>query len=75
MNDILRLLTEGSIWLDAHKRTIVVLRIHFANAATVGSYELLIIPSMRIVKRPASYLEGLIKNGTIQFCRECERES
>ncbi|MBB3842229.1 uncharacterized protein (DUF1499 family) [Runella defluvii] len=54
-------------------RTIVVFRIHFSNAATVGSYELLVIPTMKIATRSANYVAELVQSGKMQFCRECER--
>jgi uncharacterized protein (DUF1499 family) len=73
MNDYLRQLTEGSVWIDEKKRTIVVFRIIFSNATTVGSYELLVIPEMKIVKRNANYVSQLVESGKMQFCRECER--
>lgn len=73
MNETLRMLTEGSIWLDEKMRTIVVFRIHFSNAATVGSYELLVIPTMKIATRSANYVADLVQSGKMQFCRECGR--
>lgn len=73
MNETLRQLTDGSVWLDEKMRTIVVFRIHFSNAATVGSYELLVIPEMKIVTRSANYVSQLVQSGKMQFCRECER--
>ena len=67
-------LVEGSIWIDANKRTIVVWRVHWQNTMNVASFELLLIPSMEVVKRPASVVEGLVKAGLIQYCRDLERK-
>ena len=73
MSDHMRQLTEGSVWIDDKMRTLIVFRVRFRNATTVGSYELLVIPDMKIVVRSASLIETLVEIGKIQFCRECER--
>lgn len=73
MSDTMRMLTEGSIWIDDKMRTIVVHRIHWENTVKVGSFELLIIPEMKIVSRPASQIEEYVRAGKMQYCKECER--
>ena len=72
-SEYVRYLTEGSVWLDGEKRTIVVFRIHWANAVNVGSFDLLVIPDMKIVNRPAREVETYVKEGVMQYCRECVR--
>ncbi|MFN3381421.1 MAG: hypothetical protein ACK41O_18320 [Runella zeae] len=69
----LRLLTEGSVWIDEKMRTIVVWRIHWANMVNVGSFDLLVIPDMTIANRDASKVESLVRNGKLQFCKDCNR--
>lgn len=63
-------LKEGSVWVDTNKRTIVVWRVHWQNTANVGSYELLIIDDMKLVKRQASEIEKYVRTGKMQYCRE-----
>lgn len=71
--EYVRYLTEGSIWLDASMRTIVVHRVHWANAVNVGSFDLLIIPDMKIVHRPAWEVEKYVREGLMQYCKDCAR--
>lgn len=70
-----RLLTEGSVWLDSQMRTVVVFRVHWANAVNVDSFDLLVMPSMEIAeKRPAREIEGYVKEGKMQYCKDCVRK-
>ncbi|MCP1384472.1 hypothetical protein [Runella salmonicolor] len=68
----IRMLTEGSVWIDDQKRTIVVHRVHFSSAVTVGSFSLLIIPDMTIAHRSAASVEERVKSGKMQYCRQCQ---
>lgn len=74
ISDQVRMLTEGSAWSDENKRIIIVFRIIWANAVNVRSFELLIIPDLKIVERSAAYVEGLVKTGKLLLIRECGRE-
>jgi hypothetical protein len=70
----LRHLQEGSIWIDANERTIVVWRVHWANTVSVASYELLLIPSMELVKCSAAAITQSVRGGKMQFCRFLKKE-
>lgn len=70
----IRSLTEGSIWIDSAKRTIVVWRIHWANAENVASFDLLAIPGMKIKNFEAKDVENYVRTGELQYCQDCERE-
>ncbi|MFN8347458.1 MAG: hypothetical protein U0X91_20815 [Spirosomataceae bacterium] len=71
ISDELRQLTEGSVWSDENQRIIIIFRIIWANAVRVESFELLIIPDMKMVVRPALQIESLVKTGKMQFVRDC----
>lgn len=68
MSDAMRQLTKGSVWLDEKMRTLVLLEIHWANAVNVASFDLLVFPSLKIVNRPASQIEGYVREGIMQYC-------
>lgn len=68
----IRYLTEGSVWVDPEQRTVVVWRIHWANKANVASFDLLIIPEMKIVRgQPAKQVKAYVRSGVLQYCRDC----
>jgi len=69
----LKYLTEGSVWIDSAMRTVIVWRIHWANAVNVASFDLLAIPEMKIRNFPAREVEQYVRSGEMQFCKECER--
>lgn len=69
----LKYLTEGSIWIDSAMRTIIVFRIHWANAVNVASFDLLALPDMKISNFPAQQVELYVRSGELQFVKECER--
>ncbi len=69
-----RLLTEGSVWLDEKKRTIVIFRVIWANTVNVGEFELLVIPDMKLSRRKASEIEKYVRAGKLQYCKECLRD-
>lgn len=74
VSETIRYLTEGSIWIDDQQRTILVWKIHWANAVNVESFDLLIIPEMKIARnQPASKVEAYVRAGIIQYCRDCVR--
>ena len=75
ITDELRQLTEGSVWSDENKRIIIVFRIIWANTVRVESFELLIVPDLKMVVRPASQIEGLVKSKKMQFVRDCRNVS
>lgn len=66
------MLTEGSIWIDDKLRTIIVWRIHWANAVNVASFDLLVMGDMTLVNRPARQIEQYVRDKTMQYCRNCE---
>lgn len=68
MSDYMRQLTKGSVWLDDKLRTLVLIDIHWANTVTVASFDLLVFPSLKIVNRPASQIEGYVREGKMQYC-------
>ena len=68
----LRQLTEGSVWSDENRRIIIVFRIIWANAARVDSFQLLIIPDLKMAVRSAHQIESLVKSGKLQFLRDCQ---
>ena len=71
ISDEMRQLTEGSVWSDENKRIIIVFRIIWANAVRVDAFQLLIIPDLKMVVRPALQIEKLVQVGKLQFLREC----
>lgn len=73
ISDELRQLTEGSVWSDENRRIIIVFRIIWATAARVDSFELLIIPDLKMAVRPAYQIESLVRSGKLQFLRDCRR--
>lgn len=68
----MRMLTEGSIWIDDKLRTIIIWRIHWANAVNVASFDLLVMGDFTLVNRPAKQIEQYVRNKTMQYCRSCE---
>ena len=63
-------LQEKSVWIDTAKRTIIVWRVVWANTVSVSSYELLILPDAKIVTRRASEIDGFVRDGKMQFCKQ-----
>lgn len=72
ISDELRMLTEGSLWIDDKKRTILIWRIHWANAENVESFDLLVMGDFTFVNRPAKQIEQYVRDRTMQYCRDCK---
>lgn len=68
----MRMLTEGSLWIDDKLRTILIWRVHWENAEKVKSFDLLVMGDFTFVNRPARQIEQYVRDKTLQYCRNCE---